>query len=284
MPSDPGIVSYIVPYIFTPILIFIGVLLFWFIQSVVLLFITRKFIFPSLYKYRLTEWLIVEFAIAIHELSHFFAALFTGSEINLKESFVTSKGGRIAARTSQSIGGWISTIIAAFAPAFIPSLALFIFSIILFQVNVPIYKLLEAKPDLSFESYISIISSIVLPLVNLLFSLLTSPSLFSVIFLYFMIVASLTSTPSEDDWKASFSVLFSFPVIPLLIVFMLLNFVSLQFTFNLLLLILTILSIVFVFVSFGIFLNLIFVMLIRFLEKSWSFTSPRIRKSLKIYD
>ncbi|MEM3369752.1 MAG: hypothetical protein QXE90_02775 [Candidatus Micrarchaeia archaeon] len=280
MSLDSGIVTYVL----TPILVFIGMLLFWFIQSVVLLFVARKFIFPSLYKYKLTEWFVVEFAIAIHELSHFFAALFTGSEINLKESFLTSKGGRIAARSSHSIGGWISIVIAAFAPAFIPSLVLFILSIILFQVNVPIYKLLEAKPNISLESYISILSSIVLPLVNLLLSLIISPSLFSVIFIYFMIISSLTSAPSEDDWKASYSVLFSFPVIPLLIVFILLNFVSTQFNFNLLLFILTILSIVFLFILFGILFNLMFVILIKLLERLWSLISAQIRKSLKIYD
>ncbi|MEM3408228.1 MAG: hypothetical protein QXT40_01795 [Candidatus Micrarchaeia archaeon] len=277
---DSGIVAYIL----IPILVFIGILLFWFIQSVVLLFVARKFIFPSLYKHKLTEWFVVEFAIAIHELSHLFAALFTGSEINLKESFVTSKEGRIAARSSQSIGGWISIIIAAFAPAFIPSLVLFILSIILFQVNIPIYKVLEAKPNIGLESYISILSSILLPLVNLLLSLIISPSLFSVIFIYFMIISSLTSAPSEDDWKASYSVLFSFPVIPLLIVFILLNFVSIQFNFNLLLFILTILSIVFLFILFGILFNLMFVILIKLLERLWSLISAQIRKSLKIYD
>ncbi|MEM3455233.1 MAG: hypothetical protein QXW80_02615 [Candidatus Micrarchaeia archaeon] len=276
--------SELITYILTPILVFIGILLFWFIQSVVLLFIARRFIFPSLYKYRLTEWFIIEFAIAIHELSHLFAALFTGSEINLKESFVTSKGGRIATRSSQSIGGWISIIIAAFAPAFIPSLVLFILSIILFQVNIPMYKVLEAKPNISLESYISILSSIVIPLVNLLLSLIISPSLLSVIFIYFIIVSSITSAPSEDDWKATYSVLFSFPVIPLLIVFILLNFVSIQFNFNLLLFILTILSIVFSFILFGILFNLIFVLMIKLLEKLWTSISAQIRKSLKIYD
>lgn len=269
--NNDMIASYAIDYILVPTLLFVGIIFTWFIQSLALLFVTRKYILPTLYRYKITEWFIVEFAIAIHELSHLFAALFTGSEINLRESFVTSRAGRIAARASSSIGGWISIIIAAFAPAFIPSLVLFIVSVAFFHLQIPFYKVLDAKPNIDLDDYVKITFSIISPLFNFLLSLIISPSLWSLVLVYFILVASLTSTPSEDDWAASKSVLFSFSVFPLLAAFLLLYLFSVQFNFNLLLFTIVLLSIILLYIAFGILFNLIFVGLIHLLRRLWRF-------------
>ena len=264
-------------YLILPSLLFVGIILFWLAQSLSLLFLSRKFFFPVLYKNKLTEWFVVQISIAIHELSHFFAALLTGSQINLKESFVTSRGGRVSAMTSHSIGGWISTVIAAFAPAFMPGLALFFVSVMLLGTNVPfgdIFKIdaLSVDPGL----FIGVIVSIISPLFNDLVSVFSEPSIQGGLLLYFVMISSLTSAPSEDDWKASASVLFSFPLIPLFILFLLINFMAIQFDLNFMLMILTGISIVFMYVAFGVFLLSLLVMLIKTLSLIFSLISKKV--------
>lgn len=281
MPLSADIIYYLV----VPSLLFFAILIFWFIQSTLLLFVSRKYILPVLYKHKITEWFIVELAIAIHELSHLTAAFLTGSEINLKESFVTSKGGRIAARTSQSIGGWISTIIAAFAPAFVPSLVLFVVFITIFQINVPFYKINKVSPySADLNLYLTTISSNIDVIIKSLIEAILSPSFASLLFFYFLMVSSLTSSPSEDDWKASFNVLLSFPIIPLFVIFLLLNYVSLQFNFNLVLFMVLILSIIAIYVSLGIIINLVFVFLIALFEYLWKKVAVKISRVFKIVD
>ena len=267
----------IIYYLVLPSLLFFGILIFWLIQSTILLFVSRRFILPVLYKNKLTEWFIVEVAIAVHELSHLTAAFFTGSEINLKESFVTSKGGRIAARTSQTIGGWISTLIAAFAPAFVPSLVLFVVFIALFGVNVPLNKLSKVDPfSLDISICISNLNRIIDPILNSLLETIFNPSFITLLFFYFLIVSSLTSCPSEDDWRAAFNVLLSFPVIPIFITFLLINYISLQFNFNFTLFVIFLLTIIAIYLIIGIVLNLILVAFILLLNRLWKIFTGRV--------
>lgn len=272
--SDP-----VIHYLIMPSFLFIGILAFWLAQSLLLLFISRRFLFPTLYRNKITEWFVVQVGIAIHELSHFFAALLTGSQINLKESFVTSRAGRISARTSQSVGGWISTIIAAFAPAFLPGLVLSIFTVILLGIPVPLSDLFSVDP-LSFDSeiYIETIASIISPLFNSLISIFFMPSIQGVLLLYFIAISSLTASPSEDDWKASAGVLFSFPLIPLFAVFLLVNFVAIQFNFNFTLILLAGASMILMYVAFGIVLLSCLVIAI----KAFSFILSSLLGKIKV--
>jgi hypothetical protein len=266
-------------YLLLPIILFALILLIWAIQSISLLFIVRKFIFPTLYRSKLTEWFIVEVSIAIHEISHLAAALFTGSEINLKESFVSSKGGRIAARTSQSIGGWISTVIAAFAPGFLPPIILLMVSIVLLQINIPFNDVLKANSSI-FDpaTVINIISSVISPILTSLINLIFNPSLQGIFLLYLIMISALTACPSEDDWKASLSILFSFSLIPLLVLFMFINYAAIQFNFNLIVFISVFLSFSIFFIFFGLILNFIFVILLTLLYRLTEYLKTRISR------
>jgi len=265
-------------YLVLPIISFVLILLIWAIQSISLLFIVRKFIFPTLYRNKITEWFIVEVSIAIHELSHLAAALFTGSEINLKESFVSAQGGRIAARTSQSIGGWISTVIAAFAPGFLPPIILMVVSVVFLQINVPFNNVLKSGLSLDPVSVFNIVSSIIFPIMASLVNLVFNPSLQGVILLYLIMISALTACPSEDDWKASLSVLFSFSIIPLLVLFMFINYAAIQFNFNLIVFISVFLSLSIFFIFFGLILNFIFVILLTLLYRLTEYLKTRISR------
>ncbi|MCS7109265.1 MAG: hypothetical protein NZ903_00515 [Candidatus Micrarchaeota archaeon] len=273
----------IVSYVLFPILLFSAIILFWFIQSLLLLYFTRKYFLPVFYKHKITEIFIVEFSIAIHELSHLIAALFTGSEINLKESFISSRAGRIATRASHSIGGWISIIIAAFAPAFVPSMFLFAISIIFFGAEIDLHKIINGSVDIGLESYLNLLLHLSGQIIQFLLSIVTSPTFPVLLFVYISIISSLTSAPSEDDWRASRTVLLSLSVIPLLIVFILLNFVAIQFKFNLFLFVSAILTINTIFICFGILANLFVVVLIYLLDTFWNAAALKIRKILKIH-
>ncbi len=263
-------------YFVVPSLLFVGILLFWLVQSVSLLFISRHFFFPIFYRHKITEWFVVQIGIAIHEISHFFAALLTGSKINLKESFITSRAGRISASTSPSIGGWISTVIAAFAPAFLPGLVLFLASVIILEIHVPFSDIFSVDPfSLDSGIFLGLLFSILSPLFNGLVSALFEPSLLGTLLLYFVMISSLTASPSEDDWKASAGVLFSFPIIPLFILFLLINFVAMQFDFNFTLIVLVGVSIIFLYVAFGVFLLSCLAILLKILSITLRSVSKR---------
>lgn len=225
-------------FIVQPAVVFLMFIVVWFIQSLAVLYISRRGIFPILYKFKITELLVAEAAIAIHELSHLIAAVLTGSAINLKESFLTSKEGRITAQREESVGGWISSLIAAFAPAFLSSFVFFIVIVVLTQVQLPfsgIFSLSQSGGDL-YNATIFAASSILLPFLYSLASFLIQPTLVSVVLIYFIIILSITAGPSEGDWQAAMSILFS--PIALLALFALLliaNYVFAQFDINILL-------------------------------------------------
>lgn len=265
-------------YLVLPVILFILILFIWALQSISLLFLVRKLIFPVFYRNKFTEWFVIEVSIAIHELSHLTAALFTGSEINLKESFISSKGGRIAARSSHSIGGWISTVIAAFAPGFLPPIILLVVSVLLLQINVPFNKVFKTDPyTFDFFSVIDIISSIIYPIFVSLVNLLINPSLQGAILLYLIMISALTACPSEDDWKESLKVLFSFSIIPILVLFIFINYAAIQFNFNLVVFIFVFLSLTIFFIFFGLVINFIFVIILTLLYRLFEHLKVRIK-------
>ena len=123
----------IMAYIILPLGVFLFVTLLWFFQSMVVHGIARRYIFPVLYRNKITEWLVAQVSILIHEVSHLVSVLLTGSSVELKESFVSSRSGRISAKSEESIFGWFSTVISAFAPAFLPPLLFVILFVVVLQ-------------------------------------------------------------------------------------------------------------------------------------------------------
>ena len=224
-------------FLIQPTAAFLALVIVWFIQSLTVLYISRKWIFPQLYKFKITEILIAEVAIAIHELSHLVSAVFTGSSIDLRSSFLNSKAGRITAGRSESIGGWISSVIAAFAPAFVSSSVFFIAVVMFTQVQLPfssIFSFQTADIDL-VSGIMSAIENVILPFVLALFSVIMQPSLIGVVLIYFLIVLSITAGPSEGDWNAAMGVLSS-PVtlLPLFFLVLIANYVFAQFDIGIL--------------------------------------------------
>jgi phage shock protein PspC (stress-responsive transcriptional regulator) len=199
-------------------------LLFWLIQSILILYVTRKYIFPVFLKNRFIEWVIVQPSVAVHELSHLFAAIFTGSYVT--ESFISSRAGRVTTLSSESIGGWISRAIAAFAPSF-QTLLLLILIIIVFPNALPefsIHSIFEYK-----ESYNEIVEGILFGLgiffeiILNIFQSVTPLSIAAfVLVLYLLAILSMTATPSEEDWKAGLQIILSpIPFLSMLVTFIL---------------------------------------------------------------
>ncbi|VVB73362.1 Uncharacterised protein [uncultured archaeon] len=224
-------------FIVQPAAVFLALVIVWLVQSLAVLYISRKLIFPQLYKFRITELLIAEVAIAIHEMSHLLSAFLTGSGIDLRSSFLTSKAGRITAVREESVGGWISSIIAAFAPAFVSSSVFFIAVVMLTQVQLPfggIFSFKDADMDLA-AGVVSAAENVILPFVLALLSVVSQPSVVGAVLLYFLIVLSITAGPSEGDWKAAMGILFS-PVslLPLFLLLLIANYVFAQFNIGIL--------------------------------------------------
>ena len=241
-------------FLVQPAVVFLALIVVWFIQSLAVLYISRKLIFPQLYKFKITEILIAKVAIAIHELSHLISAVLTGSSIDLRSSFLTSKAGRITAARSESIGGWISSVIAAFAPAFVSSSVFFFAVVMLTQVQLPFGSIFSfQKVDIDLVAGItSAIENVILPFVIALFSVITQPSLIGVVLIYFLIVLSITAGPSEGDWKAAMGVLFS-PVtlLPLFLLVLIANYVFAQFDISILVPVISLILMSVSIVSFG---------------------------------
>ena len=248
------------------ILSIIFLLLFWLIQSTIILYITRKYIFKILFRNKLIEWIFVQPSIAVHEISHIFAAVFTGSYVS--ESFISPRAGRVTALSSESIGGWISRIIAAFAPSFQTFLILIILTL-LFPHAIPedfnISTLFEYKEDyreITNEILVAVNSFFVM--ISNIFKSLTPNSIIILVFiLYLLIILSITATPSEDDWKAALQVILS-PV-PFFSIF--LSFISIYVVFSyfkigFLAPMISILIINFIIAIFGIFVSTLFSKLI----------------------
>jgi hypothetical protein len=224
-------------FLVQPAAVFLALIIVWFMQSLAVLYVSRKWIFPQLYKFKITEMLIAEVAIAIHELSHLVSAVFTGSGIDLRSSFLTSKAGRITATREESVGGWISSIIAAFAPAFISSSVFFIAVVMLTQVQLPFGSIFSFQnADIGLIAGIgSAIENVILPFTLALLSVITQPSLAGAVLVYFLIVMSITAGPSEGDWKAAMGILFSpASLLPLFLLVLVANYVFAQFDISIL--------------------------------------------------
>jgi hypothetical protein len=233
-------------------------LVFWLVQSIIILNVTRKYIFPVLFKNKFLEWVIVQPSVAVHEISHLLAAIFTGSFVS--ESFISSRAGRVTALSSESIGGWISRIIAAFAPTF-QTFLVFIIIILLFPNYLPNFSLssiFEYKEDFG-----EIMNEIFLTLnlfFQIVFNILQSINLTSAFILifvfYLLVVLSLTATPSEDDWKAGLQVIFSpIPFFSVLFGFIILSVIFSYFGKSILVPLASFLAINFIIAIFGIFVS-----------------------------
>jgi hypothetical protein len=224
-------------FLIQPAAVFLALIIVWFIQSLAVLYVSRKWIFPQLYKFKITEILIAEVAIAIHELSHLISAILTGSKIDLHSSFLTSRAGRITAARSESVGGWISSTIAAFAPAFVSSTVFFFAVVMLTQVQLPfagIFSFKSVEIDLA-AGIGSAVDNVIFPFILALLSVIAQPSLAGVVLIYFLIVLSITAGPSEGDWNAAMGVLFSpLTILPLFLIMLIANYVFAQFNIGIL--------------------------------------------------
>jgi len=248
-------------FIVQPAAVFVMFIIVWFIQSLAVLYISRKWIFPLLYRFRITELLVAEAAIAVHESSHLVSAFLTGSEIDLRGSFLTSKAGRITAKREESVGGWISSLIAAFAPAFLSSFVFFAAVVIFAQVQLPFSSIfsLSQSGDNLYDGMVSAAGSIILPFLSALVSVLLQPTIATVIIVYFLIILSITAGPSEGDWRAAMSILYSpISLFALFALLLIANYVFSQFDIDILLPFVTAMMLSVSIVAVGLFAALIF--------------------------
>jgi hypothetical protein len=216
------------------LLLFVVTVVIWSVQSWFILHFARRYIFPSLYKNTLTEWLIAGVAITIHEGSHLITALFTGSTVDLRQSYISPRAGQIAAARTDTIGGWLSSVIAATAPAFIPPLLFSVLFIALVQppLQLDIVLSLPSSPEQILTAFSDGFAVLLAPtlsvLLNSLFSI--SSPIVAIVLIYFIIVCSIAAGPSEGDWKSTLDLFISpVPAIAMLLTFFLLNILFSQF-------------------------------------------------------
>lgn len=207
-------------------------LLIWLFQSYFVLRFARKYVYPTLYKNKLTEWFIAEASILLHEASHFLSVFFTGSTVELKESYITSRAGRVAAVREESIFGWISSVIAAFSPSVLPPL---FFSILLIlitgqQLNIADLFLYQDTLYQTLQDLGKTIQTTLLPAIKLLYFSLFRFDVITIVLFYLLIICSIAAGPSEGDWQAAVE-LFASPLsmLAMLGVFILLNYLFAYF-------------------------------------------------------
>lgn len=262
------IIDPLAAYVILPIGVFILVTFLWFFQSMVVHGLARRYIFPVLYRNKLTEWLVAQVSIVIHEVSHLISVLFTGSSVELKESFISTRSGRIAARSEESIFGWFSTVISAFSPAFLPPLLFVILFVLLLQQPLLLSDVFDFHG--TYESFLGglseSMSDVVVPNIFLLISVLAIPTLETLILLYLLIVCSIAAGPSEGDWRAAMKIIQSPKyAIPLLAAFLIFNYVFATFNLGFLVPVLTLVSFTFIVVILGLLVSYVFARLLKFI-------------------
>jgi hypothetical protein len=212
--------------------LFIAALVIWLVQSYFVLRFARKYVYPTLYKNKLTEWFVAEAAILLHETSHFLSAIFSGSTVELKESYITSRAGRIAAAREESIFGWISSVIAAFSPSVLPP---FFFSILLIliagqQLDISSLFSYSGTLEQTIRDLGMAIQSTLVPVLGMFYSSISHFDVATVFVLYLLVICSIAAGPSEGDWQAAVE-LFASPLsmLSMLGALVLFNFLFAQF-------------------------------------------------------
>lgn len=244
-----------------PLALFVIAAALWSAQSALVTNFARRHVYPQLYRNALIEWFFAEISIILHETSHLLSAVFTGSAVDLRQSYVTPRAGRIAAVRSETIGGWISSTIAATAPSFLPPLFFAIAFILLTQQQIS-FDSLFAYPKTaqevvrSFQDNAQAILAPALASLAVLFDL-SQPLTFLLI--YLIIVCSIAAGPSEGDWRSTLELLFSpVPAIAMLAAFFLINFLFANLGIGFLVPFTLLLAYLFVIVAFGIFFAALF--------------------------
>lgn len=221
LPQEGTLLLIIQPF---ALLLFVAIV--WSIQSFFVTTLARRYIYPHLYYTKITEWFIAKVSVIIHEGSHLVSAVFTGSAVDLKQSYVTPMGGRITAIRSETIGGWISNSIAATAPSFFPPLIFAIIFILISQQPIVTDSLFSYPPTFQelMNSFERNAEHVLLPLLVALLNLFDLSHPITFLFLYVLIVCSITAGPSEGDWRSTLELFFSpIPAIVMLAAFFLLN-------------------------------------------------------------
>lgn len=256
------------------LLLFIVAVVIWSVQSWFILHFARRYIFPPLYKNPFTEWLIAGVAIAVHEGSHLITALFTGSTVDLRQSYVNPRAGQIAAARTDTIGGWLSSVIAATAPAFIPPLLFSVLFIVLAQPSLHLDILLSipSGPEQIWTAFSDGFAVLLVPTLSVLLNSLFSVSspLVAIVLIYLIIVCSIAAGPSEGDWKSTLDLFISpIPATAMLLSFFLLNILFSQFGIGFLVPFTLLLSFLFCIVVIG---NILAWLLAFFIEVVWKRT------------
>lgn len=214
-----------------PVLFFISAIIIWSVQSWFVLYFARRYVYPQFYRSKVTSWFFAEASIILHEASHLITAIFTGSTIDLRKSYVSPTAGRITTARSESIGGWLSNVFAAIAPSFFPPLLFAILFFVLTQQPVSLgnmfsYQNTPEELQGAFYTGIDLIG-------QNLYSMLvyaSEPSVFVIVLAYLLIICTIAAGPSEGDWMSTFELFISpVPAISLLVVFFFLSIVFAQF-------------------------------------------------------
>lgn len=248
-----------------PLALFVFAAIVWSMQSILTIHFSRRYIYPQFYKNALIEWFFAEVSIIVHEASHLLSAVFTGSSVDLRQSYVSPKGGRIAAVRSESIGGWISSTIAATAPSFLPPFLFAIIFVLLTQQAVS-FNSLFTYPKTTQEivqSFQNNATSVLLPALEKLSLLFDLSQPLTLLLIYIIIVFSIAAGPSEGDWRSTLDLLFSpVPAIALFGTFLLLNFLFAQFGIGFFVPLSLLIAYLFTIVALGMILAMIFASLL----------------------
>lgn len=245
-----------------PLTLFVLAAALWSVQSALVTNFARRYVYPQLYRNAFVEWFFAEISIILHEASHLLSAVFTGSTVDLRQSYVGPRAGRIAAVRSESIGGWLSCTIAATAPSFLPPLFFAVAFILLAQQQIAFDSLFVYPRTVQqvVQSFQDNTQSVLLPALSALTLLFDLSQPMAFLLIYLAIVCSIAAGPSEGDWRSTLELFFSpVPAATMLGAFFLMNALFANLGIGFLVPFSLLLIYLFVIVAFGIFFAALFV-------------------------
>ncbi len=188
---------YFVLSLLLPLVLFLAlILLFWYIQSWLVLRTYYRIVLPELRRNRISYWLVGGAAVASHELlGHALVGAATGSETELQRT-ISPESGEVKISHRRSAWGYLSAILATLAPCFAPPLIV----LLAFAVFFPgLLALSSFDPASALATLLSNFLAILGAVFN---SDLTNPA--NLLFIYLLAALSLTAGASRADFHVVF--------------------------------------------------------------------------------
>ncbi|MBI4399290.1 hypothetical protein HY570_00940 [Candidatus Micrarchaeota archaeon] len=205
-----NLISYFLEISSPFVMLVITLFILWGLQIIITQRAYLKYIFPEIRKHKITYWAIGWVAIASHEiLGHMIVGASTGARI--EDVVVTPTGGHVTSTQEVSLLGQFSLIMQSFAPCFSPPIFMVLLFYLLFPNNLLLPDQFTSILDTNIQNVITIASTI---------TNLWNP--YSWIFIYALIVTSLTAGASTEDVRVAVVRSIERPLVPVFLFIILL--------------------------------------------------------------